>query len=48
MQNYGHADLGTEVARVASDDLERLRRGLEQQRVDDGLVLLGNRSHDRR
>ena len=42
MQHGGDADSGTEVLRIGGDGDERLGRGLEQDVVDDGLVLVGD------
>src|SRR5471032_3653834 len=42
------ADAGSEVLRVGRDPEHRLRRGLEQQIVDHGLVLVGDVANRRR
>src|SRR6202049_1081516 len=42
------ADAGSEVLRVGRDREHRLRRGLEQQIVDYGLVLVGDVANRRR
>src|SRR5260370_30407373 len=42
------ADAGSEVVRVGGDGEHRLRRGLEQQIVDHGLVLVGDVANRRR
>ena len=42
MENRGDADAGAEVLGVGGDRDQRLGRGLEQQIVDDGLVLVGD------
>src|ERR1019366_2109115 len=42
MENRGDADAGAEVLGVGRDRGQGLGRGLEQQIVDDGLVLVGN------
>ena len=47
MQHHRRADLGAEVFGIGSDRLQRRGGGLEQQRIDDGLVLVGD-GRDRR
>src|ERR1700738_4368574 len=42
------ADAGSEVLRIGRDGEHRLRRGLEQQIVDHGLVLVGDVANRRR
>ena len=42
MENRGDADAGAEVLWVGRDRDQGLGRGLEQQIVDDGLVLVGD------
>jgi hypothetical protein len=42
MENRGDADTGAEVLWVGRDSSQGLGRGLEQQIVDDGLVLVGD------
>ena len=42
VQDSGEADVGAEVLRIGGDRGERLGRGLEQQSVDLGLVLIGD------
>ena len=42
VQHCGEADPGTEVLRVGRDRDECLGRGLEQDAVDDGLVMVGD------
>ena len=42
VQHGGEADAGAEVLRVGGDGDERLGRGLEQDIVDHGLVLVGD------
>src|SRR5271170_5177713 len=42
------ADAGSKVLRIGRDGEHRLRRGLEQQIVDHGLVLVGNVANRRR
>jgi hypothetical protein len=39
MQHCGDSDLGAEVLGVGSNRQHGVRRGVEQKRVDDGLVL---------
>src|SRR5258707_12755821 len=48
VQYRGDADAGSEVLRVGRDGEHRLRRGLEQQIVDHGLVLVGDVANRRR
>ena len=48
MQHRGDADAGSEVLGVGRDPEHRLRRGLEQQIVDHGLVLVGDVANRRR
>ena len=42
VEHGGDADAGAEVLGVGGDGDQRLGRGLEQQVVDDGLVLVGD------
>src|SRR6266851_2596009 len=48
VQYRRNADAGSEVLRVGRDPEHRLRRGLEQQIVDHGLVLVGDVANRRR
>ena len=48
MENRGDADAGAEVLWVGRDRGQGLGRGLEQQIVDDGLVLVGDVGDGRR
>ena len=48
MENRGDADAGAEVLWVGRDRDQGLGRGLEQQIVDDGLVLVGDIGDGRR
>jgi len=48
VQYRSDADAGAEVLRVSRDGEHRLRRGLEQQIVDHGLVLVGDVANRRR
>ena len=48
VQHGGEADPGAEVLRVGGDGDERLGRGLEQDIVDHGLVLVGDVADRRR
>ena len=48
MENRGDADAGAEVLGVGRDNDQGLGRGLEQQVVDDGLVLIGDIGDGRR
>src|SRR5712672_2235112 len=48
VQYRGDADAGSEVLRVGRDGEHRLRRGLEQQIIDHGLVLVGDVANRRR
>ena len=48
MQHRGDADAGAEMLGVGRDRDQRLGRGLEQQVVDDGLVLVGDVGDRRR
>src|SRR5713101_60946 len=48
VQDRGEADAGAEVLRVGGDGDERLGRGLEQDVVDHGLVLVGDVGDRRR
>ena len=43
VQHGEEADLGAEMARVGSDRAQRVGDGPEEQAVDDGLVLSGDR-----
>jgi hypothetical protein len=44
VQDCGDADFGAEVFGIGGNRQHRLRRGVEQKRVDDGLVLVGDGS----
>ena len=44
VQHRDDADPGPEVLRIGGDRGQRLGRGLEQQAVDPGLVLVGDRA----
>ena len=44
VQDGGDADVGAEVLGIGGDGGERLGRGLEQQSIDLGLVLVGDRA----
>ena len=48
MQDRDAADLGAEPARIGSKRRHRLSGGLEQDGIDDGLVLKGDRGDRRR
>ncbi len=48
MENRGDADAGAEVLGIGRDRDQRLGRGLEQQIVDDGLVVVGDVGDGRR
>ena len=48
MQHADHASLGAEVLGIGADGAHRLGRRLEQDVVDDGLVLKGDRGDWRR
>src|SRR5258708_19020160 len=48
VQHRRDADAGSEVLGVGRDPEHRLRRGLEQQIVDHGLVLVGDVANRRR
>jgi len=48
MENRGNADAGAEVLGVGGDCGQGLGRGLEQEVVDDGLVLVGDVGDGRR
>ena len=48
MENRGDADAGAEVLWVGRDRGQGLGRGLEQEIVDDGLVLVGDVGNGRR
>jgi len=48
MENRGDADAGAEVLGVGGDRGQGLGRGLEQQVIDDGLVLVGDIGDGRR
>ena len=48
MQDSGEADIGAEVLWIGGDRRERLSRGREQQSVDLGLILVGDRTDLRR
>src|SRR6202171_6192373 len=48
MQDGKYADLGAEPARIGRERRHRLGGGLEQDRIDDGLVLEGDRGDRRR
>jgi hypothetical protein len=48
MENRGDADAGAEVLWVGGDGGQGLGRGLEQEIVDDGLVLVGDIGNGRR
>jgi hypothetical protein len=43
MQDGKHADLGTQPARSGGERRHRLGGGFEQDRINDGLVLKGDR-----
>ena len=42
VEHGGEADAGAEMLGVGGDGDQRLGRGLEQEAVDDGLVLVGD------
>ena len=44
VQDRRDADVGAEVLGIGGNGEHGLRRGLEQKRVDDGLVLVGDGS----
>ena len=48
VQDGGEADVSAEVLRIGGDRRQRLSRGLEQQAVDLGLVLVGDGADRRR
>ena len=48
MQHRGDADAGAQMLGVGRDRAHRLGRGLEQEIVDDGLVLVGDGGNPRR
>src|SRR5579862_3109923 len=48
VQDRGEADVGAEMLGIGGDRRERLSRRLEQQTIDLGLVLVGNRTDLRR
>jgi len=48
MQNERGADLCPEMPRIGGDGAQRLRRDIEQQPVDDGLVVIRDRADRRR
>ena len=48
VEHRGHADLGAEMLGIGGDGGERLGRGAEQDRIDGGLVLEGDRADRRR
>ena len=48
MENRGDADVGAQVLGVGRDGDQGLGRGLEQQVVNDGLVLVGDVGDGRR
>src|SRR3974377_2596385 len=48
MEYCGDADLGAEMARIGGDCGECLSGSVKQERVDDGLILEGDRTCRRR
>jgi hypothetical protein len=48
MQDRDHADLGAEMFGIGADGADRLGHGLEEDIVDGGLVVKGDRGDRRR
>jgi len=48
VQHHDRTDLGAEVPLVGRDRLQSLNRRLEQHRVNDRFVVIGDRRHRRR